>query len=289
MPMPHAHKYKTSKILRHFGVLVCLMLMQGAGESYGRDYVILQSTTSTQNSGLYEYLLPLIERDTGLRVHVVAVGTGQALTNARRCDGDVLITHARPAEEAFVANGFGRYRRDLMYNDYVVVGPRSDPANITGQADIISVMAEIAKHSQYFISRGDDSGTHKAEQNLWRLAGIDIDPSAASFYRETGSGMGPTLTVAVELNGYTLTDRSTWIFFANKQNHAILFEGDKRLFNQYGIIPIHPDHCPHNKIDEATHLTQWFLSPMGQAAIADYRQNGKQLFFPNASQITTTP
>lgn len=245
------------------------------------DTLILQSTTSTQNSGLYEYLLPQAEAATGIRAYVVAVGSGQALRNAERCDGDLLITHSPLDEAAFVAAGFGLYRKNIMYNDYVVVGPKHDPAAIAGLGQIESVLRQILTAGVPFISRGDDSGTHKTEQYLWQQA--EIDPSRYPLYRETGSGMGPSLTITVEMGGYSLTDRSTWIFFANKQDHAILFEGDPRLFNQYGIIPIHHQHCPHNNSRDAARLAEWLLSPQGQAIIAGYRQNGKQLFFPNAT------
>ncbi len=246
------------------------------------DTIIVQSTTSTKNSGLYDYLLPILQQDTGLRVNVVAVGTGQAIKNAMRCDGDVLLVHAKSAEEKFVAEGYGDYRHDLMYNDFVIVGPADDPAQVSGARDAIDALLRIKQADAKFASRGDDSGTHKKELALWQEAGIDPVQGSGQWYLETGSGMGATLNTGVGLNAYVLTDRATWITFANKQDATILFEGDPTLFNQYGVIPVSKDRCPSVNRDGAETFTRWLLSDTGQAAIADYRVDGKQLFFPNA-------
>ncbi|WP_339753897.1 substrate-binding domain-containing protein [uncultured Marinobacter sp.] len=246
------------------------------------DTIIVQSTTSTQNSGLYEYLLPLVERDTGVQANVVAVGTGQAIKNAMRCDGDVLLVHARPAEEKFVADGYGDYRRDLMYNDFVIIGPKADPANLAQASNVVDAMQRIQQAGAKFASRGDDSGTHKKERTLWQAASVDPTEGSGQWYLETGSGMGATLNTGVSLGAYVLTDRATWIAFANKQDGTLLFEGDSSLFNQYGVIPVSPDKCPNVNREAAETFAQWLLSETGQAAIAGYRVDGKQLFFPNA-------
>ena len=252
-----------------------------AGAASGQR-VLIQSTTSTQNSGLYEALLPQAEAALGLTIRVVAVGTGQALKNARNCDGDVLLVHAKSAEEAFVAEGYGTERRDLMYNDFVIVGPSGDPAGIAGTETATAALAKIAKARAVFASRGDDSGTHKAEMRLW--SGTGADPAAANgiWYRETGSGMGATLNIAVAMGAYALTDRATWIRFGNKGTHTVLVQGDPALFNQYGIIPVNPARCPNVNADGARKVVRWMLSAQGQAAIGAYRVDGKQLFFPNA-------
>ncbi|MBZ2169818.1 substrate-binding domain-containing protein [Marinobacter sp. F4216] len=247
------------------------------------DTLIVQSTTSTKNSGLYDYLLPLLKKDTGIQANVVAVGTGQAIKNAMRCDGDVLLVHAKSAEEEFVAQGYGEYRRDLMYNDFVIVGPGSDPAGIASASNAVEALGRIKAAGAKFASRGDDSGTHKKERALWEKASIDPDAGSGQWYLETGSGMGATLNTGVGLTAYVLTDRATWITFANKQDAVILFEGDPALFNQYGIIPVSADKCPKVKQDAARVFTEWLLSATGQAAIAAYEVDGKQLFFPNAN------
>ena len=245
-------------------------------------FIIVQSTTSTEASGLYEHLLPTFTGQTGIEVRVVAVGTGQAIGNAENCDGDVLLVHATEAEEAFVEAGFGTARTDLMYNDFVVVGPRSDPAGVAGTADVEAALRRIAEAGAPFASRGDDSGTHKAELRLWRRAGVDPASASGGWYRETGSGMGGTLNTAVGMGAYALTDRATWIGFGNKDGFQIAVEGDEDLFNQYGIIPVSPEHCPHVKADMARSFAEWLVSDEGQEAIASFRVNGLQLFFPNA-------
>lgn len=247
------------------------------------DTIIVQSTTSTKNSGFYDYLLPMIKKDTGIQVNVVAVGTGQAIKNARRCDGDVLLVHAKEAEEKFVADGYGEYRHDLMYNDFVIIGPETDPANVTNASDVLEALRRIREADAKFASRGDDSGTHKKERALWQAAGIDPIEGSGQWYLETGSGMGATLNTGVGLSAYVLTDRATWITFANKQDAAIAFEGDPTLFNQYGVIPVSAEKCPNVNREAAEIFAQWLLSETGQAAIAAYRVDGKQLFFPNAN------
>ncbi|WP_246660490.1 substrate-binding domain-containing protein [Nitratireductor sp. XY-223] len=246
------------------------------------DFILLQSTTSTQNSGLYEHLLPAFEEKTGIQVRVVAVGTGQAIKNAGNCDGDLLLVHARAAEEAFVAEGGGKERRDVMYNDFVLVGPSADPAGIGGGADAGTALEKIAASRSAFVSRGDDSGTHKKELSLWSGIGIDPVQYSGGWYRETGSGMGATLNAAVGMDAYVLTDRATWISFGNRAGHEILFEGDPSLFNQYGVVTIDPDHCPNVRQAEAKRFVDWLLGPEGQAAIAGFRLGGQQLFYPNA-------
>jgi tungstate transport system substrate-binding protein len=244
--------------------------------------IIVQSTTSTANSGLYDHLLPIFEEETGIDVNVVAVGTGQAIRNAMNCDGDVLLVHARPAEEKFVAEGHGTQRTDLMYNDFVIVGPESDPAGVAGMADVQAALSRIAGAGALFASRGDDSGTHRKEMALWADTGTDPAAASGDWYRETGSGMGATLNAGIGMGAYVMTDRATWISFANKQDYEILVEGDEDLFNQYGVIPVSPEACPSVNAPAAQAFADWLLSDAGQAAIAAYEVDGQQLFFPNA-------
>lgn len=247
-----------------------------------RGHITVQSTTSTQNSGLYDHLLPIFEAESGIDVRVVAVGTGQALKNAGNCDGDMLITHARSAEEAFVAQGKGLARHALMYNDFVLVGPAADPAGAAG-TDVAGALSRIAAAQVPFASRADDSGTHKAEMRLWEAAGTDPRAESGDWYLETGSGMGATLNLAIARGAYVLSDRATWMTFGNKGDHRILVEGDARLFNQYGLILVSPAACPATRIEEARAFADWLLGPEGQQAIADYAPGGQQLFFPNAA------
>jgi len=244
--------------------------------------IIVQSTTSTANSGLYDYLLPIFKDETGITVNVVAVGTGQAIKNARNCDGDVLLVHARPAEEKFVADGFGTSRTDLMYNDFIIVGPASDPAGVGGMSDVGAALTKVADAGALFASRGDDSGTHKKELALWQAAGIDPTSGSGEWYRETGSGMGATLNAGIGMGAYVMTDRATWISFGNKQDYTIAVEGDTDMFNQYGVIPVNPEKCPNVNIEAAQTFADWLLSQEGQAAIAAYKVDDQQLFFPNA-------
>ncbi|MEO1719130.1 MAG: substrate-binding domain-containing protein, partial [Pseudomonadota bacterium] len=231
---------------------------------------------------LYAHLLPQIAADTGVQVNVVAVGTGQAIRNARNCDGDVLLVHAKAAELRFVADGYGRSRSDLMYNDFVIVGPSSDSAAINGRRVAADALLRIAKAKAVFASRGDDSGTHKKERALWRSSGVNPTDASGRWYRETGSGMGATLNVAVGMGAYVMTDRATWLAFQNKADFVVHVEGDPALFNQYGIIPVSARKCPSVNATAADKVVGWLLSDKGQAAIADHKRNGKQLFFPNA-------
>ncbi|MBY6116455.1 substrate-binding domain-containing protein [Mameliella alba] len=248
------------------------------------ESIIVQSTTSTANSGLYDHLLPIFTAATGTEVNVVAVGTGQAIRNARNCDGDVLLVHAKPAEESFVADGYGTLRTDLMYNDFIIVGPASDPAGVAGMDDIQPALEKIAAAQALFASRGDDSGTHKKERALWGATSVDPASASGDWYRETGSGMGATLNAGIGMGAYVMTDRATWISFKNKQDYQIVVQGDADLFNQYGVIPVNPEKCPSVKIEAAQGFADWLLSADGQAAIAAYAVDGQQLFFPNAPQ-----
>ncbi|WP_082181994.1 substrate-binding domain-containing protein [Aestuariivita boseongensis] len=252
--------------------------------AWADGFILMQSTTSTQNSGLFDHLLPIFTEKTGIEVRVVAVGTGQAIRNARNGDGDILFVHAKPVEEAFVADGFGLERFDVMYNDFVIVGPAGDPAGLSGQADVLGAFAALAEAQAPFASRGDDSGTHKAELRLWQAAGLDPQAASGTWYRETGSGMGATLNIAVGMGAYAMTDRATWIAFGNKGSHSIVFEGDPRLFNQYGIIAVNPARHPNVKAELAQQFVDWILSDDGQAAIAAFKVDGQQLFFPNATR-----
>ena len=245
-------------------------------------FIIVQSTTSTQNSGLFEHILPNFTKKTGIDVRVVAVGTGQALKNAENGDGDVVLVHSKPDEEKFVAEGWGVKRRDVMYNDFVIVGPAADPAKIGGLKDAVEGFKKIAETEAPFASRGDDSGTNKAELKLWQDAGIDPKSASGKWYLETGSGMGATLNTAVGKQAYALTDRGTWLSFANKDDFKVLVEGDSKLFNQYGVILVNPAKHPNVKAKEGQVFIDWLTGPEGQAAIASYKIDGQQLFFPNA-------
>ena len=247
-------------------------------------FIVVQSTTSTRNSGLYDHILPVFSEKTGIEVRVVAVGTGQAIRNAANGDGDVLLVHARSAEDKFVADGHGVVRFDLMYNDFVIAGPSSDPARIAGMADAVAALTRIAGAGALFASRGDDSGTHKAELTLWKEAGINAQAASGAWYRETGSGMGATLNIGIGMGAYVMTDRASWVSFGNKGDHRIVVEGDPRLFNQYGIIPVNPERHPNVEADLGRQFVDWALSEEGQAAIASYRVDGQQLFFPNAQR-----
>lgn len=245
-------------------------------------FITMQSTTSTENSGLLAYLLPIFKAKTGIEVRTVAVGTGQALKNARNGDGDVLLVHSKPDEEKFVAEGYGIKRFDLMYNDFVILGPASDPAGAASTKDVLDALKRIAKSGSLFVSRGDDSGTHKKELALWTLADIDPRASSGTWYREAGSGMGATINTAVGLDAYTLSDRATWLSFQNKSDHRIVLEGNGMLFNQYGVIVVNPERHPHVKAKAAQALVDWLILDEGQKAIAAFLVNGQQLFFPNA-------
>nr|WP_244470891.1 extracellular solute-binding protein [Microvirga massiliensis] len=243
--------------------------------------ITVASTTSTEQSGLFKHLLPAFTKKTGIEVKVVAVGTGQALDIGRRGDADVVFVHDKAAEEKFVAEGFATKRQDVMYNDFVLVGPKSDPAHTKGK-DILTGLRKVAEAKAPFISRGDKSGTHAAELRYWKDAGIDLNASKGDWYKEIGQGMGPALNTASAQNAYVLSDRGTWLSFKNRGDLAILVEGDQRLFNQYGVMLVNPAKHPHVKAAEGQAFIDWLVSPEGQKTIADYKIDGEQLFFPNA-------
>jgi len=245
-------------------------------------YIVVASTTSTEQSGLFGHILPAFQKKTGIQVRVVALGTGQALDLGRRGDADVVFVHARSAEEKFLAEGHGVKRFDVMYNDFVLIGPKSDPAKISGGKDILEGLKKIKSASAPFVSRGDKSGTHIAELDLWKLAGIDIATEKGPWYRDTGQGMGPALNTASAMNAYILSDRGTWISFKNRGELAVAVEGDKRLFNQYGVMLVNPARHPNVKKDLGQAFVDWVISPEGQKTIAGYKIGGEQLFFPNA-------
>lgn len=245
--------------------------------------IVVASTTSTQDSGLFGHLLPLFKDKTGIAVKVVAQGTGQALDTGRRGDADVVFVHARPAEEKFVAEGAGVKRYPVMYNDFILIGPASDPAGVKGTKDIVAALKAIKDRGAAFISRGDKSGTHQAELNLWNVAGIDLAKDKGAWYKEIGQGMGAALNTASASDAYVLADRGTWLSFKNRGPLAIVVEGDKRLFNQYGVILVSPQKYPSVKQDLGQQFIDWLVSSEGQKAIAGYKINGEQLFYPNAS------
>jgi tungstate transport system substrate-binding protein len=247
-------------------------------------FITVASTTSTEQSGLFRHILPLFQQHSGIAVRVVALGTGQALDVGRRGDADVVFVHDRVAEERFVAEGFGGPRRHVMFNDFVIVGPSADPARVTGLRDTNAALRRIAEARAPFISRGDRSGTHAAELRLWQFAGIDPAGGRGQWYREVGQGMGPALNTAAAQGAYILTDRGTWLSFRNRQDLRILVEGDARLFNQYGVMLVNPQRHPHVKAADGQRFIDWILSPAGQQAVADYKIEGEQLFFPNATQ-----
>ena len=251
--------------------------------SLAQNFITVASTTSTEQSGLFKHLLPAYEKKTGVQVRVVALGTGQALDMGKRGDADVVFVHARSLEDKFIAEGYGVERFPVMYNDFVLIGPKSDPAKIGGGKDTLEALRKIKAASAPFVSRGDKSGTHTAELALWKQAGIDIAKEKGPWYRDTGQGMGPALNTASSMNGYILADRGTWISFKNRGELAILVEGDKRLFNQYGVILVNPEKHKHVKKELGQAFIDWVISHEGQKAIADYKIGGEQLFFPNAN------
>ena len=244
--------------------------------------IVVASTTSTQDSGLFEYLLPKFKAKSGITVKVVAQGTGKALDTGARCDADVVFVHAKAQEEKFLAAGHGVKRFPVMYNDFVIVGPKSDPAGVHGMKDVAKALNQIKAKGATFFSRGDRSGTHSAELRLWKAVGIDIEKDKGPWYKALGQGMGATLNTAAAGNGYTLTDRATWIHFKNKQTLVIEVEGDKRLFNQYGVMLVNPVKCPHVKKDLGQAFIDYLISPQGQKDIAGYKVDGQELFFPDA-------
>jgi tungstate transport system substrate-binding protein len=265
------------------GAALSTVLPAGGSPRAADPFIIIQSTTSTEASGLFDQILPKFGERTGIDARVVAVGTGQALRSAQNCDGDVLFVHAKPYEVKFVEAGYGVERLDVMYNDFVVVGPASDPAAIRAMSDAAAALEKIALARAPFASRGDDSGTHKKELELWQEAGVDVVAASGEWYRETGSGMGATLNTAVGMDAYALTDRGTWISFANKDGFDVLVAGDEALFNQYGVIRVSPEHCPNVRTEPAQQFVEWLTGPDGQQAIADFQLDGQQLFFPNAA------
>lgn len=246
--------------------------------------IVVASTTSTQDSGLFGYILPLFKAKTGIEVKVIAQGTGQALDTARRGDADVVFVHAKSQEEKFVAEGHGVKRLDVMYNDFVLIGPKGDPAGVGGSQDIVAALKAIQGKAVPFVSRGDKSGTHSAELALWKQAGVDLDTAKGPWYREIGQGMGAALNTAGAMNAYVISDRGTWLSFKNPGDLMIAVEGDKRLFNQYGVILVNPEKHPAVKKDLGQSFIDWLISTEGQSAIAAYQVNGKQLFFPNAEK-----
>ena len=255
-----------------------------AGHALAQDKsIVVASTTSTQDSGLFGHILPMFKAKTGIDVKVVAQGTGQALDTARRGDADVVFVHAKPAEEKFIAEGFGVKRYPVMYNDFILIGPKADPAGIKGSKDIVAALGAIKAKGADFISRGDKSGTHQAELNLWKVAGIDIGKDKGPWYKEIGQGMGAALNTASASNAYVLADRGTWLSFKNRGDLVIAVEGDKRLFNQYGVMLVSPEKHPSVKKELGQQFIDWLVSAEGQKAIADYKINGEQLFYPNAN------
>jgi tungstate transport system substrate-binding protein len=282
----------TRRSLIALAALAAALLPQGTARAQQKS-IVVASTTSTQDSGLFGHILPLFKAKTGIDVKVVAQGTGQALDTGRRGDADVLFVHAKAQEEKFVADGYGVKRFPVMYNDFIIVGPKGDPAGIKGNKDVAAALKTIKTKGAPFISRGDRSGTHSAELRLWKAAGIDPHPNpppqagegregVAPWYKAIGQGMGATLNTASASNAYTLTDRATWIAFKNKGDLVIAVEGDKRLFNQYGVMLVNPVKHPHVKKELGQQFIDWLVSPEGQKAIADFKLNGQQLFFPNA-------
>jgi tungstate transport system substrate-binding protein len=247
-----------------------------------RDFVIVQSTTSTQNSGLFDAILPKFRAKTGIEVRVVAVGTGQALKNGRNGDGDVVLVHARAAEDRFIAEGFGVERQDVMFNDFVIIGPPDDPGSVKAMRDAPAALAKIAGARALFVSRGDNSGTHIKERSLWKASAVDPSGASGTWYREAGSGMGATLNTAVGMGAYTLTDRATWTSFRNRRDFEILVEGDTRLFNPYGVMLVNPKRHVHVNAAGGRVFIAWLTGSAGQAAIAAYYVSGIQLFYPSA-------
>ena len=258
----------------------CGLLVSTATQAQER-HITVSSTTSTEQSGLFGHLLPIFEKANGIKVRVVALGTGQALDMARRGDADVVFVHDKAAEEKFISEGFGVKRQEVMYNDFVVIGPKADPAKALGR-DILEGLRRIEAAKAPFVSRGDKSGTHAAELRYWKAAGVDLDKAKGPWYRDTGSGMGPALNTAASMNAYILADRGTWLSFKNRGDLGIIVEGDTRLFNQYGVILVNPAKHAHVKQADGQKFIDWVVAPDGQKAIADYKIGGEQLFFPNA-------
>ena len=272
------------KLLLSFTAALSLVLLSQTQMAIAQEKsIVVSSTTSTEQSGLFGYLLPIFEKKAGIQVKVVAVGTGQALDIGRRGDADVVFVHDKPAEEKFVEEGYSTQRNEVMYNDFVLIGPKADPAKIGGGKDIQAALQKIAFTQTPFISRGDKSGTHAAELRYWKGAGVEVSPSS-SWYKETGSGMGPALNTASAMNGYILSDRATWLTFKNRGDLVILVQGDPKLFNQYGVMLVNPVKYPQVKKAEGQAFIDWLISKDGQDTIANYKVGGEQLFFPNAKK-----
>jgi len=272
------------KLLLSFTAALSLVLLSQTQMAIAQEKsIVVSSTTSTEQSGLFGYLLPIFEKKVGIQVKVVAVGTGQALDIGRRGDADVVFVHDKPAEEKFVEEGYSTKRNEVMYNDFVLIGPKADPAKIGGGKDIQAALQKIASTQTPFISRGDKSGTHAAELRYWKGAGVEVSPSS-SWYKETGSGMGPALNTASAMNGYILSDRATWLTFKNRGDLVILVQGDPKLFNQYGVMLVNPVKYPQVKKAEGQAFIDWLISKDGQDTIAGYKVGGEQLFFPNAKK-----
>lgn len=278
--MKHLMQSQLQRIIAGAAFTLSLALTQTQAQAQEK-FITLASTTSTEQSGLFGHILPIFKKATGIDVRVVALGTGQALDTARRGDADVVFVHDKAAEEKFVADGFGIERIEVMYNDFVLVGPKADPAKSTGR-DIAAGLKNIANAKAAFVSRGDKSGTHAAELRYWKAAGVDLDTTKGAWYRETGSGMGPALNTASAMNAYILTDRGTWLAFKNRGELSIQIEGDTKLFNQYGVMLVNPSKHTHVKQELGQQFIGWLVSAEGQRAIAEYKIGGEQLFFPNA-------
>ncbi len=269
------------------GILLALWLAMVPDQAKGQPQevsITVASTTSTEQSGLFAHLLPIFQRNSGIRVRIIALGTGQALELGRRGDADVVLVHDPEAEEKFVAAGYGVRRKRVMYNDFVLVGPKDDPATIAGSQDVLVAFKRISAQRAAFVSRGDNSGTHAAELRYWQAARVDLAAGKGSWYREVGAGMGPALNTASSMNAYILADRATWLAFRNRSILSILVQGDQRLFNQYGVMLVNPERHPHVRKEPAQLFIDWLVSEQGQSAIASYQIGGEQLFFPNASQ-----
>ncbi len=271
---------------RFLKIIITLLIFISVGSTFAhkQSFITLSSTTSTENSGLLDHLIPKFKEKTGIDVRVIAVGTGRALLLGERGDADLVLVHHKTSEEKFVDKGFGIERHDVMYNDYVIVGPKQDPANIKSVIKAAEALKLISDQAAPFVSRGDDSGTHKKELELWSLAGVDIQQYSGTWYREVGASMGATLNIANGMNAYTLTDRGTWLSFKNRDQLTLLFENDPPLFNQYGVILVNPKHHEHIKYKDAKLFSDWLTSNEGQQAIAEFTLEGQQLFFPNAKR-----
>jgi tungstate transport system substrate-binding protein len=269
---------------RLFSIPGMLLILAGVTPALAQNQsIVVASTTSTQDSGLFDYILPLFEKEAGIDVKIVAQGTGQALDTGRRGDADVVFVHAKAQEEEFIQEGFGVKRSDVMYNDFVLIGPKSDPAGVSGTTDIAAALVEIEAKEASFVSRGDRSGTHSAELRLWKDAGVDIETAKGPWYKDIGQGMGAALNSASAMDAYVLSDRGTWLSFKNRGDLVIVVEGDKRLFNQYGVMLVNPEKYPDVKAEAGQIFIDWLIAPEGQKAIGAYKIDGQQLFFPNAS------